>query len=45
MFWLIIKIIAAIIYIPSFILFVVWTIKAFRGTLEEDVPDDLKDLF
>ena len=45
MFWLIIKIVAAVIYIPSTILFVVWTVKAFRGTLGTDVPENLKDLF
>lgn len=45
MFWLIVKIVAGVIFIPSLILMVIWTVKAFRGTLGTDVPENLKDLF
>jgi len=45
MFWLIVKIVAAIIFIPSIGLMVYWTVQAFRDKLGTDVPESLKDLF
>jgi hypothetical protein len=43
--WLIIGIPVAIVGVVSIGMVVIWTVKAFRGTLGTDVPDDLKDLF